>query len=207
MRGRVALDTPVNIHLTGCHHSCAQHYIGDIGLLGLQGADRRGRRHRRGLSHSRRRRLRSGRGDRARRSITTSRPRTRRRRSSACSRPIWRIAPRRRRAFWLSAERHDIDALQVAVRAARRSNELPPRPPLPSLIPESAPFTRRAARLAERLLRRPALARGAASRRCRRTGRGLDAWRARSRGAIGRGQPRMTTKRPGTTRPCRSPSA
>jgi ferredoxin-nitrite reductase len=30
---RVTLDTPVNIHLTGCHHSCAQHYIGDIGLL------------------------------------------------------------------------------------------------------------------------------------------------------------------------------
>ncbi len=30
---RVALETPVNIHLTGCHHSCAQHYIGDIGLI------------------------------------------------------------------------------------------------------------------------------------------------------------------------------
>jgi ferredoxin-nitrite reductase len=30
---RVAVDTPVNIHLTGCHHSCAQHYIGDIGLI------------------------------------------------------------------------------------------------------------------------------------------------------------------------------
>lgn len=30
---RVALEEPVNIHLTGCHHSCAQHYIGDIGLL------------------------------------------------------------------------------------------------------------------------------------------------------------------------------
>jgi ferredoxin-nitrite reductase len=30
---RVELDTPVNIHLTGCHHSCAQHYIGDIGLI------------------------------------------------------------------------------------------------------------------------------------------------------------------------------
>ncbi|HVZ53246.1 MAG TPA: NirA family protein [Pseudolabrys sp.] len=30
---RVAMDMPVNIHLTGCHHSCAQHYIGDIGLL------------------------------------------------------------------------------------------------------------------------------------------------------------------------------
>ena len=32
-KGRLAIDTPVNIHLTGCHHSCAQHYIGDIGLL------------------------------------------------------------------------------------------------------------------------------------------------------------------------------
>jgi ferredoxin-nitrite reductase len=31
--GRVELDTPFNIHLTGCHHSCAQHYISDIGLL------------------------------------------------------------------------------------------------------------------------------------------------------------------------------
>src|ERR1700722_17464686 len=30
---RVALDTPVNIHLTGCHHSCAQHYVAEIGLL------------------------------------------------------------------------------------------------------------------------------------------------------------------------------
>jgi ferredoxin-nitrite reductase len=34
--GRVELDTPVNIHLTGCHHSCAQHYIGDIGLVGAR---------------------------------------------------------------------------------------------------------------------------------------------------------------------------
>jgi len=31
--GKIALDAPVNIHLTGCYHSCAQHYIGDIGLL------------------------------------------------------------------------------------------------------------------------------------------------------------------------------
>src|ERR1051326_2192263 len=30
---RVALDQPVNIHLTGCHHSCAQHFISEIGLL------------------------------------------------------------------------------------------------------------------------------------------------------------------------------
>lgn len=33
---RVELDTPINIHLTGCHHSCAQHYIGDIGLIGAR---------------------------------------------------------------------------------------------------------------------------------------------------------------------------
>jgi ferredoxin-nitrite reductase len=29
----VELDGPINIHLTGCHHSCAQHYIGDIGMI------------------------------------------------------------------------------------------------------------------------------------------------------------------------------
>ncbi|HET7490793.1 MAG TPA: NirA family protein [Bradyrhizobium sp.] len=31
--GRVEIDTPLNIHLTGCHHSCAQHFISDIGLI------------------------------------------------------------------------------------------------------------------------------------------------------------------------------
>lgn len=31
-----AMDTPLNIHLTGCPHSCAQHHIGDIGLLGTK---------------------------------------------------------------------------------------------------------------------------------------------------------------------------
>ena len=30
---RLTLDTPVNIHLTGCHHSCAQHFVSEIGLL------------------------------------------------------------------------------------------------------------------------------------------------------------------------------
>jgi ferredoxin-nitrite reductase len=33
---RVRLDEPINIHLTGCPNSCAQHYIGDIGLLGTK---------------------------------------------------------------------------------------------------------------------------------------------------------------------------
>jgi ferredoxin-nitrite reductase len=33
---RVEVDTPINIHLTGCHHSCAQHYISDIGMIGAR---------------------------------------------------------------------------------------------------------------------------------------------------------------------------
>lgn len=33
LEARVDLDQPINIHLTGCHHSCAQHYVADIGLL------------------------------------------------------------------------------------------------------------------------------------------------------------------------------
>ena len=33
VEGRVQLDTPLNIHLTGCHHSCAQHASSESGLL------------------------------------------------------------------------------------------------------------------------------------------------------------------------------
>lgn len=36
LKEKVELDQPINIHLTGCHHSCAQHYIGDIGLMGTK---------------------------------------------------------------------------------------------------------------------------------------------------------------------------
>ena len=36
------LDFPINIHLTGCPNSCAQHHIADIGLLGVKvGSDSR----------------------------------------------------------------------------------------------------------------------------------------------------------------------
>ena len=31
---KYSLESPINIHLTGCANSCAQHYIGDIGLMG-----------------------------------------------------------------------------------------------------------------------------------------------------------------------------
>ncbi len=34
--GRLRLDTPVNLHLTGCHNSCAQHFIGDLGMIGTK---------------------------------------------------------------------------------------------------------------------------------------------------------------------------
>ena len=33
VEAQLALDTPINVHVTGCPNSCAQHYVGDIGLL------------------------------------------------------------------------------------------------------------------------------------------------------------------------------
>jgi ferredoxin-nitrite reductase len=33
---RFQILQPVNLHVTGCPHSCAQHYVGDIGLLGTK---------------------------------------------------------------------------------------------------------------------------------------------------------------------------
>ena len=89
---RVELDGPVNIHLTGCHHSCAQHYIGDIGLLACKVKGRTATPSRATTSWSA-----AASGPMRRspaNSTATSRPRMRRRRSSACSRPISRTAPR-----------------------------------------------------------------------------------------------------------------
>lgn len=39
LQARFTLDQPINIHLTGCPNSCAQHYISDIGLLGTTLSD------------------------------------------------------------------------------------------------------------------------------------------------------------------------
>jgi ferredoxin-nitrite reductase len=30
------IESPINIHFTGCPHSCAQHYCGDIGFIGTK---------------------------------------------------------------------------------------------------------------------------------------------------------------------------
>lgn len=36
LENRVQLDQPINVHFTGCPNSCAQHYVGDIGLQGVK---------------------------------------------------------------------------------------------------------------------------------------------------------------------------
>jgi ferredoxin-nitrite reductase len=33
---RFKIEQPLNLHVTGCPHSCAQHYIGEIGLSGMK---------------------------------------------------------------------------------------------------------------------------------------------------------------------------
>ncbi len=154
---RVDLDGPVNIHLTGCHHSCAQHYIGEIGLLACkvevsEDDDRRG------LSHLCRRRLRTGCRARPRNlSRREGRP-TRRASSSACSRAIWRIALRATRRF------SPFRAATRSTRSRRCSRRRRPNEPEPAAADPLAgaghrAVLRRAARLAQRLLRRPGFAR------------------------------------------------
>lgn len=39
LESKFTLESPINIHLTGCPNSCAQHYIGDIGLVGTTAPD------------------------------------------------------------------------------------------------------------------------------------------------------------------------
>ncbi len=36
---KTSVDSPVNIHFTGCPNSCAQHYCGDLGFVGAKLAD------------------------------------------------------------------------------------------------------------------------------------------------------------------------
>ena len=108
---RVDIDTPLNIHVTGCHHSCAQHYISDIGLIAAK-VDV-------GEDDDRSRAIISSPAAglvpmpmSGRRSITTSRPKTRRRRSRSCSRPISPIAPLPEETFLSFARRHDGETLR-----------------------------------------------------------------------------------------------
>ena len=96
---RVALDTPINIHLTGCPHSCAQHYIGDIGLLAAR-VPRRPTARTPSRAFTCSSAAASARTRRSpARSIATCRPSAARRWSRRCCGPISRIAPARRRPF------------------------------------------------------------------------------------------------------------
>ena len=155
----------MNIHLTGCHHSCAQHYIGDIGLLACKvqvaedgdtvegyhilvgggfGPDA-------ALARELYRDVKA-----------EDAPATVERMLKAY------LAHRASRdeTFLAFTRRHEIrGADRRCSREAARMNS-PMRPPLASIVPESAPFTRRAARLAQRILRRPCST--ATSPRCRR---------------------------------------
>ena len=152
---RVALDQPVNIHLTGCPNSCAQHYIGDIGLLGAQVQVIRGRRHGRWLSRPCRRRL--------------------RRRTPAIGREIYRdvkaedaphAVERMLKAYL--AHRADAKKRSSHSRAGTRSMRLktlfersrmsqPSRTPI-AFLPESAPFTPEQRDLAQWVFRWPSRA-------------------------------------------------
>jgi ferredoxin-nitrite reductase len=97
---RVALDQPLNIHLTGCPNSCAQHYIGDIGLLGskTQGSDDDD------AAEAYHIHVGGGFGPQAQcgRETATSKPTMRRGQSNGCSKPISPIAPARKKASPIS---------------------------------------------------------------------------------------------------------
>ena len=135
-------------------------------------------------------------------SIATSRPRTRRARSSACSRPISRTAPRRDESFLAFTRRHEVDALKALFE--REAVAMTHRRSRRSLAhPETAPFS------AEQrawlngffagLISLEAAA--SAASRSRRASLLPGDRHAASRADGDDGG------RPGTTRPCRSPSA
>ena len=110
---RVELDGPVNIHLTGCHHSCAQHYIGDIGLLGLQGRGVGRGRPGRGLSHLCRRRLRPRRRARPRNLSRREGARTRRARVERMLKGYLAHRASREETFLAFSRRHEVEALKA----------------------------------------------------------------------------------------------
>ncbi len=109
---RVTLDSPVNIHLTGCHHSCAQHYIGDIGLIGAkvpvnEEGDTVEGYHLVSAAASAPRQASGANWP------GTSGPRMRPRRSSGCSKPISSHRSGPDETFQAFTRRHDIEALQA----------------------------------------------------------------------------------------------
>ena len=158
----LALDPPINIHLTGCHHSCAQHYIGDIGLMAVQGRRRRGRRADRGLHDRRGRRLRRARAHRpravARRSVRAAPARSR-----ACCAPISAHRSSAEESFHAFADRHEPECSKPSRRRNDRAG-----PAAAPADPAGRAVLAGAAGVAQRVLRRGPVARrraGAVERR------------------------------------------
>ena len=136
---RVELDGPVNIHLTGCHHSCAQHYIGDIGLLACKVQTSEDGDAVEGYHIL----VGGGFGPDA----ALARELYRDVKAEDAPRTIERMlkAYLARRAsrdetFQAFTRRHEIAALTANVCGGRSMNS-PMRPPLAAIVPESAPFT------------------------------------------------------------------
>ena len=198
---RVTLDTPVNIHLTGCHHSCAQHYIGDIGLIAARVAVNEEGDTVDGYNIL----VGGGFGPDA----TLARDIYQDVKAEDAPRTVERIlkgylAHRDGDETFLAfSRRHEADALKADVRrgGGRMSQNI--APPIPVARPRDRAVLARAARLAERLLRRPGVARRRGRHRAlARAERRADAGRARTSSATP-----TTARRRGTTRRCRSPSA
>ena len=203
---RLELDQPVNIHLTGCPNSCAQHYVGDIGLLGRESRGGRGRATRSRVITSMSAAA-SAAMPKSRGSIYEN--------VTADETPLHverlLAAYMKHRAssdetFYAFANRLDVEELKAlggGVRARERPGMSLQAPPIAFFIPENAPFTCRAARLAfgvsrspgqSRCDRRdPAVIRRSAAR-CSEKASPPFRWRA-------------MTKRPGTIPPCRSATA
>ena len=153
LEARVAVDLPINIHLTGCHHSCAQHYVGDIGLLACkvdQGEDSVEGYH-----------VYIGGGA----ASTAEQAMAREYAQSVAFDDLPPLLERLLAAWLVHRQAPERIVLRVLpsprdrgpARACRScpaagAGGMNAVTPIPSLIPENAPFSSRAARLAERLL-------------------------------------------------------
>ena len=197
---RVNIDTPLNIHVTGCHHSCAQHYISDIGLIAAKvdvGED---------VDPVEGYHLFTGGGFGPDADVgqevyhdlkAEDAPRTVEKLLKAYL--AHRASPEE--TFLTFARRHDGETLRKLADAQSLTLRCPHEPDHASAQDRDHSLQRAvlrsAALLAQRLLRRAVVP--MARRRCRRS-RARPSCRARPAMA-------MTAKRRGTTRPCRLPIA
>ena len=103
--------------------------------------------------------------------------------------------------FLAFARRHEIAALKAMFAEAARMNS-PMRPPLAALVPETAPFTAEQRAWLNGFFAGLSRSTASATALSPQESAGADARRPDRRL-----RPKTTTARPGTTRPCRSPSA